>query len=128
MKKSTSVKDLVDYVWNHKYKDKAFPGWTREDLERAVLLSLPKVACAWSEDERGEIDGFVLADPRQSKKELHIVGIIADSPQALARFLYLFFDLYPGWEITGKRKGKYVRLYTKRFLEKLCKTLILRLH
>ncbi len=111
------LEKILDYVMNHKSKDKVFKGWSRDQLKFAILRAIKQTAFIVFFDG-DDIKGIVFGEPDYIERKLRVVGIIADAPEVLFMFLVKYEQLYGGWEIVARRRGK-DKIYNLKTIDRL---------
>lgn len=106
-----TINDVVNYVFLHPDGySKVFKGWTEHQLVQAVQEAIKENCFAWSE-KNGKVNGIVLAKKVEGN-HLHIIGILVSDKEALRGMLKKYYELYPDWKLTGRRKNV-VREFSK---------------
>lgn len=100
------VYDIVEYIWNHKAREKTFPGWTKDQFALAFQKGFQNKLAAWSENEEGKINGTVLCTLDAAEGRVHVVGIICDNHLVLKGFINKYHQFYTGFKLSGLRRGK----------------------
>lgn len=118
----TKISDLVEYIWKHPSRDKAFPAWSKDQLALGFLKGFKQNAAAFSTTETGQINGCILCEPHVTEKILYVYGWIMDDPKAIKGMLFLKKKFFSGWKLQARRHGQiktFNNLMEDRFISKL---------
>lgn len=110
--------DLIKFMEDHNCYETCCKGWTREDLIRALSLSMQNKTFAWFA-ENGVIKGVCIGEPK-SMNLVFIHAIICISKVAMAHLLIHFKMNYPMAELQGYRNGELVT-YDEESIERMYK-------
>lgn len=111
------IKDAVEFIIRYR-RDKVYRGFSYREIVEDVVDAIRHNAFGWIMDRQGQIVGIVSGEPDPARRVLHIRHFLAIAP-VLKEFAALYRQHYPGWTITGTRRGKATTYNTNRFMQLL---------
>lgn len=107
----------VEWVLRHPKREKAFPGWSDQQIKAAYRIFRSEHAAFFFYGDQKQITGTALVSlhPEISKAcVVGVIGVIAAVGGALAAWA----ERCPTWTVLARRRGKYVQ-YSVRQLCRL---------
>ena len=117
----TSGRDILDFVLNNRRR-KAFKDFSPFDIMSTVSDAASVNGLGMLEGEDGKLSAIAVGFPYETTKDrfLHIHTVLTTKPGDLKHLLRLLMQRFPGFILTARRRGKFVRYTnTPRLIEKL---------
>lgn len=114
-----TVRDIVNFILEHRKQTKAFAGWSPNDLAIAFANGSTLGEASWTA-RNGQLTGVVLIRRDDAKKVIHVVGILTIEPLALGLLYKKYLALYPNYSLTANRHGKSKIYNVEKLTKRLC--------
>lgn len=121
----TKGQDILDFILANR-RGKAFKGFSTMDIMSTIMDAAQLDGLGMIERENGKLSAIAIGFPYvkcSGEKFLHIHSILTTQKGDLQNLLLLFLKRFPGFTITARRKGKFVKYNnTPRLINKLWAT------
>lgn len=102
-----SVSQLIKFVLDNRH-GRAFFEYNQEQIAHDIVSGVNKLACIVDCDEQENIFGIATGLPDYKNRIMHVKNILTVRRSSMKAILQRFTKIYPGWTLTGYRRGKLI--------------------
>jgi hypothetical protein len=107
----------VGWVLGHSEREKAFPGWSDQQIKAAYRIFRSEHAAFFFYDDEKQITGTALVSLHPEVSKACVVSVLGDI-SAVGGALAAWAERCPSWTVLARRRGKHVQ-YSVRQLCRL---------
>lgn len=101
------IKQLVEFALVSR-RGKAFFNYTKEEIEKEVVVSFNGIALTFQVNEVGTVVGLCTTTIDHEDKKIYVRNILTTKKGVLKNFINQVKMMYPGFSLTGHRDGQLV--------------------